>query len=273
SLFGQQHVLGENDTLKFECTGCILPDTRADYYCPEITDLFYFRCRIYNSTSLVWTLLHYNIPLVTSTSVDNVIRKGSDVTVLVERIVPDNEGITANFSSHLWIDFKELPQNVRSINVTCGNTTTSSRKELLALGAVHSPTNINTTADILDPSKTPKECFVYYEWHHPNPDKVLYYKTEIFLNSVKSIHKMNIPQEIQNATCLLGTDALSKDDHYLVVITTVDRCNQRASNSKRIDTTLCSEPQDQCSGSGHQGISMHEGLLFSAVLLLAIGTV
>ena len=111
-LFGQQHVLGENgswlqhnkvhlyvllrfvclDTLKFECTGCILPDTKADYYCPEITDLFYFRCRIYNSTSLVWTLLHYNIPLVTSTSVDNVIRKGSDVTVLVERIVPDNKG-------------------------------------------------------------------------------------------------------------------------------------------------------------------------------------
>ena len=104
----------------------------------------------------------------------------------------------------------------------------------LITGAVHCPTNINTTADILDPSKTPKECFVYYEWHHPNPDKVLYYKTEIFLNSVISIHKMNIPQEIQNATCLLGTDALSKDDHYLVVITTVDRCNQRASNSKRI---------------------------------------
>ena len=104
----------------------------------------------------------------------------------------------------------------------------------LITGEVEAPTNINTTADILDPSKTPKECFVYYEWRHPNPDEVLYYETEILRNNVTSIHKMNIPQEIQNATCLLGTDALSKDDNYWVVITTVDRCNERANNSRKI---------------------------------------
>ena len=130
--------------LKFECTGCILPNAEADYYCPEVTDLFYFRCRIYNSTSLVWNLLNYRVPLNPSTLVDNVIRKGSDVTVLVERIMPDENGITANFSSHLWIDFKELPQGVSSFNVTCGNQSLRSQKQLKALGEVYiSPKNFN----------------------------------------------------------------------------------------------------------------------------------
>ena len=45
---------------------------------------------------------------------------------------------------------------------------------------------------------------------------------------------MIIPQEIQNATCLLDSEALSSDDNYLVVITAVNRCNQSANKSKEI---------------------------------------
>ena len=127
------YVYALTDSLQLDCTGCVLPPYKPDYFCPGTTQLFYFRCQVTNSVALVWNLLSYEATLSTNTRVDNVIRKGSDVTILVESITTDN-GETANFSSHLWIDFNKLPKEVYSFNVICKNASLTSHKQLIALG-------------------------------------------------------------------------------------------------------------------------------------------
>ena len=77
------------------------------------------------------------------------------------------------------------------------------------------------------------KLFVYYEWSHPNKEQVLYYGTKIMYNN-STVHEMNIPGVILNATCQL--DDIDENCHhcYQVLITAYDRCGEGRTNSTNI---------------------------------------
>ena len=75
--------------------------------------------------------------------------------------------------------------------------------------------------------------FVYYRWNHTNQDQVFYYETGIYVNNTL-IHAMNVPATITNATCQLDSNKIECDNCYVVVVTAVDRCEQRHTSNATI---------------------------------------
>ena len=116
------------------CTGCTQPPDEADYYCSEKIQFFYFYCEVFSSPGLTWEISNVtdDDPIVFSQNsmLDNTITKGSATAILVKN-EPVGMG-TGNFSSHLWIDFRNV--STIEINITCKGGSNMFYKELLPLG-------------------------------------------------------------------------------------------------------------------------------------------
>ena len=122
------------DAATLTCTGCTQPPNEADYYCPGETQFLYLFCEAFNSAQLTWkipNLISHPINFGAATmSVNNVITNNRVTAILDKK--ETNGGEIGNFSSHLWIDFRNVTN--MELNITCETSTDTTYKELLPLG-------------------------------------------------------------------------------------------------------------------------------------------
>ena len=113
-----------------------VPTSHAEYYCPGDSKTFYFLCESNLTTKLVVNVLPFfeNAISLNLVSQDNNVIVRDPVTVFIETIELNSDGLSGHFVTYLWINTIAVDSEVV---VFCEDGTTNSNKTLLPLRGVY----------------------------------------------------------------------------------------------------------------------------------------